>query len=123
MEPIKIGGALLIAESAAARTWQEWAILLGAVCAATGAVVIVDWIDRRWCKMSEETSEFDEFLATPYERDADVWRWMPQLLDVLSESWGKPLEGRAAKAYGWLRMAAMTPDGIVAAVQLHRRSR
>lgn len=123
MHQVKIGGALLIAESAAARGWQEWALLLGAVCAATGLIVVVDWIDRRRCKMGEETSEFEEFLAAPYDSGADVWRWMPQLLDVLSEAWGKPLEGRAAKAHGWLRMAAMTPDGIVAAVQLHRRSR
>lgn len=43
----KIGGVLLVAESAAAQTREEWALLLGAVALAMMVIGIVDWIGKR----------------------------------------------------------------------------
>jgi hypothetical protein len=41
----RIGGVMVLAESAGQRSAYEWALLLGAVCAALGVVALVEWIN------------------------------------------------------------------------------
>lgn len=40
----RIGGVMLVAESARARSAEEWAVLLGAVCAALVVIGMVEWL-------------------------------------------------------------------------------
>jgi len=47
MMEARIGGVLVLAESAGQRGAEEWALLVGAVLAATVFLVLVDWIDNR----------------------------------------------------------------------------
>jgi flagellar biogenesis protein FliO len=43
----RIGGVMLVAESAGQRSAEEWALLLGAVCAALVVIGVVEWITNR----------------------------------------------------------------------------
>ena len=43
----RIGGVMLVAESAGQRGAEEWALLIGAVCAALILIGAVEWITNR----------------------------------------------------------------------------
>jgi len=43
----KIGGVMMVAESAGARSAEEWALLVAGVAVAVVFVVVVDWFDNK----------------------------------------------------------------------------
>jgi hypothetical protein len=43
----RIGGVMLVAESAGQRSAEEWALLIGAVALAMMVIGIVEWINNR----------------------------------------------------------------------------
>ncbi len=95
-------------------------------------IVVVKWPGRsctKWPRalhelagddvVADEPTPFDTFinLAPQDMSDADMWRFLPDMLDALADRWGMPLEGQAAQSWGILTgLFRMTPDGVVAAV-------
>lgn len=47
MMEARIGGVMVLAESAGQRSGEDWALLIGAVCAALVLIGAVEWLTNR----------------------------------------------------------------------------
>lgn len=65
---------------------------------------------------------FEAFLsADPYDvTDDELWRWMPQLLDVMAQAWGKTPGDRERRAMSKLVLMNMGRAEVVQAVLMLR---